>query len=250
MKKIYILMILILISSILLTGCTSTEKNENSSDEIGDVTMDSRGLPYIPVYKKIPIWFNPFLYISAGLVLLVVVAWGFYYFRVSLRNRTNVIIHMPDGKRAFYSYKKFTGDIFKIKGHEKTQDGEDISYNYHFRPEAVETGFFGSYIEYDYQHLEPLIPSQRMSGKVTGLKEVFKLVSALLNTDLAVDLLLSQKFKDLVKNLLIIILVCVVLLVILQGIVIYLGTATSVQTCILSNDSQNYALIRQAIMKQ
>ena len=237
MKKNYFMFLLVTIL-IFITGCAKKPATEQ--------LIDSAGLPYIAVYRTIPLWLNIWFVLAVLLFLLVLGVSGYLYFRISLRNRTNVIIHMPDKTRRLYSYKKFTGQVFKIKSNEKDKDGNDMFYNYQFRNEALEQGYFGRYIEYDYGMLEPLDSKQR-NYNVKNIKEIFKFVSALLETQLAVDLLLSQKFKEFVIMMLYIIAVLSLLSFLVSAYNTYVLSQGKVVSCVLSNSSVNIDIIRSAL---
>lgn len=237
-------LIILLLGTTIFFAFFDNPKPIESSVEINSNT----GLPFVAIYKDIPLWLNPFFALTILSVIIIIIVSGYLYFRISLRNRTNVIIHMPDGKRQFYSYKKFSGKVFKIKGFEKDKDNNFIYYNYYFRPEALETGYFGSYIEYDYGILEPLNPRSRGRLSPSNIPEIFRFVSSLLNTQLAVDLLLSQAFKDFVKMALIIIGIEVLVAILIGGYQIYQTQQTSgIVQCILTNSTQNSEIIRNSL---
>jgi hypothetical protein len=222
--------------------------NEPAKAPVTEVKFDAQGLPFVAVYKDVPIWLNPFFAVAVVLALLAISLGIYLWFRISMRNRTNVIIHMPDGTREFHSYKKFVGHVFKIKGHEKDKDGQEIFYNYRFRSECLETGYFGRYIEYDYGMLEPLNRNERHYDR-KDMPEIFKFISSLLNTQLAVDLLLSQKFKEFVKMMLIIILVVGFIGLILSGYIAYAVNtdAKRVVMCQLVDNNATRSLIGSII---
>lgn len=189
------------------------------------------------VYVNTPFYFTWTFALCVIFFIIILIISGYAWFRISLRNRTNVIIHMPDKTRKVYSFTNFIGDIFKIETGEKTKDGTLIFHNYFFRPNALETGYFGRYIEYDFKVSEPRQP--------TGIehKNLFSFISAILNTDLAVDLLLSQKFKDFVRAMLIIILVSIILNIIISSLPFFIHDTVS---CTLPPTNETINTIRMA----
>lgn len=163
------------------------------------------------------IWLNPFFYIAIGMLLVLIFYIIYHYVIVHYKNRTIFRIHMPDGSIVGYSFKKGEiGTELKIKGVEKTQDGTPTYLTYFFRPECLERGKWGDYIDYDYGNPEPLNVKKRQQGIVEEIDNG-KFISSLLDTDLAVDLLLSQKFKDFVKMMLVLIIIAVVIDLALSG---------------------------------
>jgi amino acid transporter len=203
-------------------------------------------IPYVAVYKSVPFYLNPFFAVAILLFFAILIIGAYAYFRISMRNRTNVIIHMPDKTRRFFSYKNFTGNEFKIKSEEPVKDGQERQYfSYFFKPEYVEFGYFGRYIEYDYGISMPIGHNERMKGKESS-QALFKTISGILDSQLLVDLLLSQKFKNFVQTMLIIILI---------GVGISLLTSIGqyffkpVQECVLSYNNQTINVIRLATMR-
>lgn len=243
-KLLWVLVsIIIILLGAMIFLLLNEPKDINTSVEVNAKT----GLPFIAVYKDVPIWLNPFFALAILLTIIVFVLSLYLWFRISLRNRTNVIIHMPDSKRKFISYKKFSGTIFKIKGYEKDKDNNPIYYNYRFRPECLESGYFGSYIEFDYGILEPLNPRKRDNMSQKNLPEIFKFISSLLNTQLAVDLLLSQKFKEFVKMMLTILVIMIFIVILINGYMVYVQQQQNTVFCVLANSTQNYEMIRGAL---
>lgn len=154
-----------------------------------------------------PIFLNPFFYVAVALLLALAFYLVYHYISIHVKNRTGVRIHMPDASIKTYWYKKGTiGNELKIQSAEKTQDGTPIFHTYFFKPECVEHGKWGDYIDYDYKISEPINPRNRQRDN-SFLRNMLEFVSGLLDTDLAVDLLLSQKFKEFVTTMLIIILI-------------------------------------------
>lgn len=202
------------------------------------------GLPYVAVYKNIPFWLNWWFAIAVLLFLCVLVIAGYAWFRISLRNRTNVIMHMPNKTRKVYSYKNYVGDSFALDGVERDGNGNPIKSNYMFDPECLETGYFGKYIEYDYGIIIPRGSKKYSIGD--ELKNVFKIVSAMLNSDLAVDLLLAQKFKEFVKMMLIIIMIGVVIGIIASAIPLFYHP---IQQCTIVGNNQTINVIQEAVKR-
>jgi len=222
--------------------------NESSiiSGYATEILTDASGMNYVAVYKTIPFYLNIWFAVAIGFFTLLLIALGIYYVRISLRNRTNVIIHMPDKTRIHKSYKNFTGTHFFIKGVERDKDDTPIKHTYLFKPDALEYGFFGRYIEYDYGISEPL-NSKHRHEETTEKAHMFKLFSSLLNTQILVDLLLSSKFKELVKILLYIIIGALIINLILSG---YLAYNTSNSVCTLANNNATINVIRSAMGTQ
>jgi hypothetical protein len=186
------------------------------------------------IYKSTPFYLT-WTFAVAIILFLAVVSLALYaHFRISLRNRLNVIIHMPDKTRKMLSYKKYAGDNFNIMGNELDKDGKPISQVYFFRADALEQGFFGRYIEYDYGISEP-----RRARSDTKLSLDFKFIASLLNTQLVVDLLLSQKWKDLVTMLLIIILIACFINMVGVGITLFTHD-TSIRSCSLAFTNETF----------
>jgi hypothetical protein len=151
---------------------------------------------------------------------------------------------MPDGSRKFYSYKRgrISSEV-KILGIEKTQDSTDIYYTYFIRPECFEKGYWGDYIEYDYGHSEPINPKVRQREQSSWTK-ILNFVSGLLDTDLAIDLLLSQKFKDFVKTMLVIILIAAILNLIAVIAMPFVYNPQVNAFCTLNADNQTLNVIK------
>ena len=190
-----------------------------------------------PFYNTIWFW------IGVICLMILIVSFIYFYFRVILRNKTNVIIHMPDKSRKFYSYKNYTGDSFNILSSEKDKDGKPIEHRYFFKLEAVETGYWGKYIEYDYGISEP---RKSYGQSFSDIRLLYKFISGLLNTDLAVDLLLSQKFKDFVKMMLVMLML---VLCIGCGITIGLYFYSPPTQCILVPNNVTIQTLRIAMGK-
>lgn len=188
------------------------------------------------IYKTMPFYLTWQFALAVLLFIGIIIISLYAYFRISMRNRTVVIIHMPDKTRQVYSYKYFNGNRFEIYGFEKDKDGQRIKNIYNFKSEAVETGYFGRYIEYDYGDSEPRI----FKHSKNELDYVF--ISSLLNTQLAVDLLLSSKFKEFVKMMLIIIAVGILLNLIINGYNAYtlynIAGKKGIQSCSLELTNQ------------
>lgn len=187
------------------------------------------------IYKEVPFYLT-WTFALCILLLIVIIGISLYaYFRISLRNRTTVIIHMPDKTRKVHSYKNYSGDTFTLDTNELDKEGKPGKHVYFFRPDALETGYFGRYIEYDYMVSEP----RRSKGD--GLKLDFKFISALLNTDLAVDLLLSAKFKEFVKTMLIICAIGILIIILIVGYQLYVNTSQGIPHCsiALTNETIN-----------
>jgi hypothetical protein len=192
-----------------------------------------------PFYMQI--WFAIAVILGIGVIVLAV----WFWFRISLRNRTNVIIHMPDKTRQSFSYKNFTGTTFNIRGYEKTIEGEPVSYTYIFKPECLESGYFGRYIEYDYGVSEPLDSKKRVYAN-KDMPSIMKLFSSLMNSQLATDLLLSNKFKEFVKMMLIIILI--VTFIILIAVIGMPFAYNPEVNCKLIPTNETAMFIRQSII--
>lgn len=202
-------------------------------------------MPYVAVIKNIPIWLNIWFAISIILTISLIVFGLWHWFKIYCRNRTNVIIHMPDKKRQLHSYKNFVGSVFKIKSSEQTKDNIPHYFHYEFEEDAIEYGYFGRYIEFDYGNIKALSSKNRKNLNF-GL---LKFVSALLETDLAVDLLISSNFKTTVIILLWCILGGTFIVLCLTGYNTYIVSATkgTIQQCSLSWDNQTQQVIKTAI---
>lgn len=174
-------------------------------------------IPSKIMYIEKPFWLNTWFAIATIIFVALIITGLYLWFRIYLRNKTNVIIHMPDRTRRHYSYSKFTGDKFKIDTDDKDADNKPVPHSYYFMSAAVETGFFGRYIEYDYKVAIPRMIGDNKSSKFLELKDFFTFISSMLNTDLHIDLLLSQKFKDFVKVMLIILLAAIIIDILING---------------------------------
>jgi hypothetical protein len=212
-------------------------------------------IPDKVIYQPLPflndIWFAIAVLIAICVIVLAIYAW----FRISLRNRTNVILHMPDKTRKTFSFKNFVGDCFNIDSLEKDKDGKPIKHRYIFRAEQLESGYFGRYIEYDYLISEPREANGEYTSGWKGieprprnayvpLKDEFKFMSGIMNTQLTLDLLLSAQFKEFVKMMLVIILCAVFLTICLAGYNIY--AASQMQHCSLIATNETINTIRLA----
>lgn len=202
---------------------------------------------YLKTHSGPPtIWLNPFFYVGIGLFLILVFYIIYHYISLQWHKRTVVRIHMPDNTLMTHSFKDGQlGTEFKMDSGQKTQDGTKILYTYFVRPEAIEQGRWGRYIDYDFGKSEPLNPKQRAKedGYITN---ILKFVSGLLDTDLAVDLLLSQKFKNLVTTLLTVILI--VSGIILLGVIGNYFYVPPQKACVLAFDNQTINVIKYALL--
>lgn len=209
------------------------------------VTIGKMGETIITQTVSTPFYLNIWFALSViiGIALIVVAIW--FYFRINLRNRTNVIIHMPDKTRMTHSYKNFAGTTFNIKGFEKTIEGDLINHTYIFKPECLESGYFGRYIEYDYGVSEPIDTKQRRYAN-KDMPSIMRLFSALMNSQLAVDLLLSNKFKEFVKLMLILILIGLFIVIIV--VIAYPFVYTPDTYCYLIPTNETAMFIRNSVI--
>jgi hypothetical protein len=204
------------------------------------VTMDLP--PGVTLSKATPFFLTLWFWIAILLLIILICVSAYSFFRISLRNRTIVIIHLPNKDREIHNFKNFVGDIFKIATHEKTKDNLTKYHEYFFRPDALETGYFGKYIEYDYKISEPRKPNPNNES----IKLDFDFISAVLNTDLAVDLLLSKDFKNFVKMMLIVILIISILIFIIGLFLLYFQLGTT-PTCSLAPTNETLTTIKLAM---
>lgn len=207
----------------------------------GKTAQVINGIAYVDKPFYLNIWFA----LAVVLIVAVIVLSLYLWFRIYLRNRTNVIIHMPDGTRQLHGFNKFVGDCFNIQSHEKDKHGSYIQYRYIFKPECLEQGFFGRYIEYDYAKSEPLNPRKREYDN-KDIPELFKRMSALMNSEMLINLLLSQKFKEFITTMLIIILVVCIIIAILIAIGFFYQPTTQ---CTLVANNQTINTLRFALGK-
>lgn len=192
------------------------------------------------------IWLNWFFYIACALFLTLIGYIIYHYVTVYFRSLTRMRFHMIDGNIQMQSFKP--GEVLpemNIWHGETTQDGNKVMTKYFIRPECIEQGKWGKYIEYDQGVSEPLNPKiRRGQAEQLRLPQLFKFISGLLNTDLAVDLFLSSKFKDFVKMMMYIILVTVILVGIVSAIPLMYHP---VQKCVLPMDNVTISTIRIAM---
>lgn len=207
----------------------------------------SSGVQYIPVAQ--PFYANIFFWIASVLFIALFLYIIFYYVNTALKNRLGVRIHMPDTSLKTYWYKKgVLPPTFKQLAIEKTQDGSPIYHTYFNRPECVEHGKWGDYIDYDYGQPEPINPRNRQRDD-SFWANILRFVSGLLDTDLAIDLLLSEKFKDFVKTMLVIILIAVCVDVGFSLVIMIKAFATPTSTtCNLAMTNQTLNTIRMGVL--
>lgn len=157
-----------------------------------------------------PIWLNPFFYVTIGLVLLLIFYIIYHYISIHLKNRTGFrIMHGKNVKTIWFKNKDIPSKI-EVDSKDPTSDGTRRNDIYYYRPDKVYSGKWGYYIDFYYGISEPIDHAQQ-ENKFGFLPNVFKDVSALLNTELYVDLLLSKKFKEFIGTMLVIILIILIL---------------------------------------
>lgn len=178
------------------------------------------------------------IFVSLGIV---------FYHRIVYRYKNGLVarIHMADSTIQSYRYNIIPPDnIISIK--ELNDKGEETTFVYTIKEECIEKGNWGKYIDYDYHVTTPINPKNRSSTPLLNeLKEMFKLVGALLDTDLHVKLLRSSKFEDFVRLMLIILMFMTAGLMLVSGYGIY---ATYSQTpdnnfCSLQLDNETWKTI-------
>lgn len=183
------------------------------------------------IYKPIPFYVDIWFAFTVIAVICVILVSVYLWFRIKLRNTTRVIIHNPDGKRDMYTYYKFMGEEFDIPTTDKDKDNNYKKFQYHFKESALETGFFGKYIEYDYKNPEP------RQYKANPYRLDFEFVSSVVNTRVIGDLLLATKWKELVTTLLIIIVVLCALTFLLVAYNSYVISQPHSNICSLALDN-------------
>lgn len=171
----------------------------------------------------------------------------FFYFRISNKWKNGLVarIHMADTTIKTYRYNEIpSDDRFTIK--EYDSKGDETSFTYFIKEKCIEKGNWGKYIDYDYHVSEPINPRERNpNGMMNELKELYKLIGSMLDTDLHVKLLRNSKFEDFVKLMLIIVLIVSVVGMISATTTVIKGFVSSPtdNKCVLTLDNSTWQTI-------
>lgn len=171
------------------------------------------------------------------------------YYRITnkLKNGLVARIHMTDSTVRQYRYDIIpTNDMFTIE--ETDKDGKDISFTYAIKQECIEQGKWGRFIDYDYHVMNPISPRERNNTPfIHELKELFKLVAGLLDTDLYVKLMRSAKFEEKVMMMLTILMIVCCLGMAFSGTLLVKSFMTKSsdtnKVCTLELDAQTWNTI-------
>lgn len=122
----------------------------------------------------------------------------YYKYTRKFQNQLVARIHNPDNTVDHYRYDEIpANEEITVKEMVK---GEESSFVYKIRQKAIEKGAWGKYIDYDYHVMEPIDPHERNNSPlVEDLKELFKFLGGLMDTDLYLKLMRSQKFEEWMK---------------------------------------------------
>lgn len=182
------------------------------------------------------------------LTLSICIAIGMYFFnRIMNRIKNGLVvrIHMSDATVKHYRYNECPVDNIATVT-EINLKGEEKKFAYTIKEECIEKGTWGKYIDFDYHVAIPINPKGRNNNPLmTELKELFKHIGALLDTDLHVKLLRNSKFEDFVRMLLWIILIIGIVCASasIVSVVKSFATKTSNNQCTLKLDNSTWNTI-------
>lgn len=210
------------------------------------MALNTSAVKAITYYKNVPFYADVFFYLMI-MALIIAGIYGFVTWIINRqKNRLVVRIHNPDTSISSFVYRKFEGKQFHIESGERTSEGKKIYYDYDFIPEAVETGMWGRYIDYDLGNPIPINPRKRViKESLTHL--AIKFLNAIADTKLLVELVLSTKWKEFVTIMLWIIVIEGVIIIAMGGI--NLGYNPPVN-CNLIPSNQTMSVIKNALLQR
>lgn len=212
--------------------------NQYLGNVTGNVTL---------IYQTSPWYMNIWFYVSLGVIVIGLGAIAWVYFQHNIKNRTNLRIHFSDKKVRTFSFKDVTSEYIEVIYGDKDKDGNKIKHKKHIVPECIEYGYFGRYLEYYPDDIEPINLQDVKNKKYEkfNIAEFTKVAEAYLNSETLQFLLLIGKLKDALLTLLYII----IGLIVLSGIAIILVQIYSQPQalCTLQANNQTISTIRMAI---
>jgi hypothetical protein len=182
------------------------------------------------------------------LALSVLISIGIFFFHKIINKYKNGLvlrIHMSDSTVKHYRYDEVPVDNLATVT-ETNLKGEEKHFVYTIQEECIEKGNWGKYIDFDYHVTLPINPKGRNNTPLmVELKELFKHIGALLDTDLHVKLLRNSKFEDFVKMLLWILLIAMIINVSLSTVTMVksLSAKTAKNACVLTLDNSTWKTI-------
>jgi hypothetical protein len=152
---------------------------------------------------------------------------------------------MADSTVKHYRYNEIPVDNLATVS-ETNLKGEEKTFVYTVKEECIEKGTWGRYIDYDYHVTVPINPKNRSSTPLLQeLKELFKHIGALLDTDLHVKLLRNNKFENFVKMMLWVLLIANIVFGAISTVTMVkvIATKSSASTCSLTLDNSTWKTI-------
>lgn len=169
------------------------------------------------------------------------------YYRVINKIKNGLVqrIFNADNTFSTYRYDKLPIDD-KLVVTEYDTKGEETSFTYQVLQKCIRQGKWGRYIDYDYHVMLPINPADRNPNNfLSEVKEFFKQVGAMLDTDLHVKLLRNSKFESFVKVMLMIIIIIASITMVssLTGTIKSFFVSNADNVCILKLDNQTWQTI-------
>jgi hypothetical protein len=201
------------------------------------------------IYKNIPFYGNIWFWLTI-MVIVFAGIWLIYRLIIDrLRNRIVLRFHMPNGDVEHHIRREYPGSKFTVQGHEQTVEGKNQLIEYDFKTECIEKGRWGQYIDWDYGIREPINHKERIVKRSEHF-QLFKMLSALTNSEMLINLLLAKEWKEFVKMMLIFIIIVAGLTLIASILMpIVMKPNIPIQNC-LGYNNLTADFIRRSVMNQ